>query len=112
MANSNKHWKETIGTGVAPKPVRPVPRPGGPGAPPPPSGGRPDAEDDSPRPTRRPPAGPGSIAVGARSAETPAPLGRAKSSAIEALELVLDSLPVGSITFSEQVGARLWPDPA
>lgn len=114
MGDSNKHWKETIGAGVAPRPLRPGPRPGGPGAPParPAAPGAPsDGSDALPRPTRRAAVAPGTIAVGSRSAETPAPMGRARSAAQEALELVLAELPVGSISFSEQVGARLWPDP-
>jgi hypothetical protein len=115
MADSKKFWRETIGTGVAPRPVKPAPRPGGPAPP----AGRPAApafvtdEEDAPRaPSRRPAIAPGTIAVGSLYAETPAPMGRAKSAAMEALELVLEALPVGSITLAEQVGARLWPDPA
>jgi hypothetical protein len=115
MADSKKFWRETIGTGVAPRPVKPAPRPGGPAPP----AGRPAApafvtdEEDAPRaPSRRPAIAPGTIAVGSLYAETPAPMGRTKSAAMEALELVLEALPVGSISLAEQVGARLWPDPA
>ncbi|MCU0223028.1 MAG: hypothetical protein MUF27_02955 [Acidobacteria bacterium] len=111
MSDSNKHWKETIGTGVAPRPLRPGPRPGAPPARPAAPGVPSDGDDALPRPTRRAAVAPGTIAVGSLSAEMPAPLGRAKSAAQEALELVLAELPVGSISFTEQVGARLWPDP-
>ena len=114
MADSKKFWRETIGTGVAPRPGKPAVRPAGPAPPaarPAPAAVRTE-DPEAARPPSRRPAAPGTIAVGSHSAEMPSPPGRAKSAALEALELVLGSLPVGSITFSEQVGARLWPDPA
>ncbi len=115
MADSKKYWRETIGAGVTPRPAKPALRPGGSGLP----GSRlapPAAEventDALPLPSRRAAIPRGTIAVGSESAEMPTPQGRAKSAALEALDLVLGSLPVGSITFTEQIGARLWPDPA
>ncbi len=118
MADSKKYWRETIGAGVTPRPARPVLRPGAPGpagvlpaSPAPPA---PAAEDTGalPLPSRRAAVPRGTIAVGSQSAEIPTPQGRAKSAALEALDLVLGSLPVGSISFTEQIGLRLWPDPA
>ena len=115
MADSRKFWKETIGTGVTPRPVKPAPRPAG-TAPPATRSATPagaaEGRHTSKLPSRGPAVAPGSIAVGSLSAETPDPMRRVKSTALEALELVLASLPVGSITFSGQVGERLWPDPA
>lgn len=104
MADSRRHWKESIGVipGRPKKRTRPENKgaktasPACPEAPPP----RPD-----------PPPSP---VAGLRRTESlnVSSVKQAQSAALELLEKMLDSLPVGSLDFGRQAAARLWRDPA
>lgn len=111
MADPKKFWRESIGTGVANLPRRPVAPKG------PPAGGAPTGPSEPPgmkgsngAAEVTGPVGPGRTA-GPFAIETAGPVARGRSAAVEAVEQILSSLPIGSIAFTSQVAARLWPDP-
>lgn len=111
MADSKKFWRESIGTGVVP-PARRAPTRRGTSP-----EGTPAAAGDGGRANGTPgdaemtgPVGPERTA-GPFAIEVAGPVVRPRNAALDAVEQILASLPSGSIAFTSQVAARLWPDP-
>ena len=101
MADTRRHWKESIG--VIPGRPKACVRP------------EKQREEPSSSPLREErPSRPESPPARLRQTESPnlGSVKQAQSAALELLEQMLDALPVGSLDFGRQAAARLWRDPA